>query len=251
MSTFLSSYKIELYKLTLKKKYIVFAVFGILFCLFRVGAMWLVSLLSQGELALRLSNLALEMLPFFAEVFIPLIIFMAVTDAFASEIQENTLKAMLVRPVTRFKLMLSKALACFTVGAVIFMAIFLASTILELIFGSPVKLGEYVLKNIGAYAIDLVPVFVLVLMAILINMICRTPTLAMFVCFLTYAVMKYCNFFVPSVNNILFTSYNQWHKLWIGSALPLHALSAKIFLLIGSALVFFTTAYHLFDKNDV
>lgn len=251
MNTFLASYKIELCKLFAKKKYIVFTVIGVIICFVRVCTSWVSSLISEGVFELKLSNMALEMLPFFAEIFIPLIVFMAVSDLFSSEFHDNTIKAMLIRPVTRFKLMLSKSLACFSVGAVIFIAIYIASTVFETIFGSRERLSEYLLMNLGAYLIDLVPVFVLVLMSVLVNVICKTPTLSMFVCFLTYAVMKYCNYFVPTVNNILFTSYNQWHKLWLGSAIPAHAMSAKIFLLIGSAIIFTTTAYYLFDKKDI
>lgn len=251
MSTFLASYKIELYKLFAKKKYIVFTIIGILICFIRVSMLWISSLISQGHFTLKLSNMALEMLPFFAEIFIPLIIFMTVSDSFSSEMQENTIKAMLSRPVTRFKLMLSKSLACFTIGAAIFITIYIASTVFEIIFGNWTKLNDYLLMNMAAYLIDLVPVLVLVFMSVLINIICKTPTLAMFVCFLTYAMMKYCNYFVPAINNILFTSYNQWHKLWIGSMLPFQAMSSKVFLLLGSAIIFVTTAYYLFDKKDV
>jgi len=251
MNSLLSSYKIELIKLAHRKKYIVFAIFAILICISRVSIMWLSTVLSHGDFTLTISNLALSMLPFFAEIFVPLIIFMAVTDLFASEMQENTLKAVLVRPVTRFKLMLSKALACFTVGAAIFLMIYISCTALEAVFASSSRLGGYAIRNLGAYLIDLVPVFVLVLMSILINVICKTPSLSMFVCYLAYALMKYCNMFIPTINNALFTSYNQWHKLWIGSTLPFHALSAKIFLIAGSALIFFTAAYYLFDKKDI
>lgn len=251
MSTFLLSYRIELSKLLSRKKYIVFIVIGVVICFIRVCTGWISSLISGGAFELKLSNMALEMLPFFAEIFIPLIVFMAVSDLFSSEFHDNTIKAMLLRPVTRFKLMISKSLACFSVGAAVFIAIYLASTVFEAVFGSRERLGDYMLMNLGAYLLDLVPVFVLVLMSVLVNIICKTPTLSMFVCFLTYAVMKYCNYFVPSVNNILFTSYNQWHKLWIGAAIPARAMSSKIFLIIGSVIIFLTAAYYLFDKKDI
>lgn len=250
MNTFLASYKIELYKLAMKKKYIVFTIISMLICVCRVGMMWMVSLMSQGQAKLQLGNLALEMLWVFTELIIPLIIFMAVTDLFCSEFQENTIKAVITRPITRLKLLMTKSLACFSVAAIMFFGVYIVCTVLEMMFGDG-SLHEYVIKNLGAYMIDLVPMIVLVFMSVLINMICKTPTLAMFICFLTYAVMKYCNYFVPSVNNVLFTSYSKWHQLWIGSTLPVGAMSSKIFLLIGTAIVFFTISYYLFDKKDI
>lgn len=251
MSMFWASYKIELSKLSAKKKYIVFSVIGVLICLIRVSMLWLVGIVSKGQIVMKMPNLALEMLPFFAEIFVPLMIFMAVGDLFSSEMQENTLKAMLTRPVTRLKLMISKSLACFTVGAGIFMLIVVSCTIFEVVFGNGAKLSGYAAMNFGAYIVDMIPMFVLVLMAVLINIVCKTPTLAMFLCFLTYAVMKYCNYFVPSINNLLFTSFNQWHKLWIGSTLPIQAIVPKIMLIVGSAILFATVGYYLFDRKDV
>lgn len=248
MNTFLSSYKIELYKLLLRKKYIVFTIIGIIICIFKVGIMLAVNALSKGNITMQLGNLPIDMLMFFAEIFLPLIVFMASTDLLSSEFQDNTIRAMLLRPVTRFKLLLSKSMASFTITAGIFMLIYIVCTVLSLLFGTD---NRYILQNLCAYLIDLIPMLVLVLMSVLINLICKSPTLSMFICFLIYAVMKYCNYFVPLVNNILFTSFNRWHQLWIGSTLPLSALFPKIFLLLGSAILFFTLSYYLFDKKDI
>ncbi|MCX7715388.1 MAG: ABC transporter permease [Clostridia bacterium] len=250
MKTLCASYRNELDKLFVNKKYTVFLVIGILICMGKIGVLWAVGAVSKGTVNLKISNLALEMLPFFAEVLVPLVVFMAATDLMCTEIQDNTMKAMLLRPVSRFKLLISKTLAAFTVGAVNFIVILIACTVLEAIFGDASKLWGYVGNNAAAYLIDLIPLFVLVLMAMLVNLISKSSTLAMFLCFLIYAVMKYCNYFVIWAGSALFTSYSQWHKLWIGTAIPFSAMSSKIFLLIGSAIVFFTAAYYLFDKRD-
>ena len=109
---------------------------------------------------------------------------------------------------------------------------------------------SYFFKSSAAYIIDLVPLFVLVLFAVLINMLCKTPTLSMFMTIVGYAILKYCNYFSPILNNMIFTSYMQWHKLWIGSMIPVSALVTKISILVGTALLLYTSDFILFDKKE-
>ena len=69
----------------------------------------------------------MEMVGFVFDILVPLIIFMAVTDLFASEVQEDSMKASLLRPMTRFKVMTSKSLAVFVLGCMVTLAMFVIS----------------------------------------------------------------------------------------------------------------------------
>ena len=115
MRALLVSTKSEWRKLLMKKKYIVITVLGALLCVLRIGGGLLIGKLSGGELTVR-SNLIIEMLPFVTDILVPLIVFMAITDLFSCEIQDDTMKAALLRPATRFKVMTSKSLAAFLTG---------------------------------------------------------------------------------------------------------------------------------------
>lgn len=97
----------ELKKLLIKKKYLVLTVLGAIICILRIGGNVLVSKITGGEVVIK-SNLIMEMVGFVFDILVPLIIFMAVTDLFASEVQEDSMKASLLRPLTRFKVMTSK-----------------------------------------------------------------------------------------------------------------------------------------------
>lgn len=123
MKPMLINAKSELYKLITKKKYIVITIIGALVCILRLGGSVLIAKVSGGELVIK-SNLIMEMIGFVTDILIPIIIFMAVTDLFASEVQEDTLKASLMRPLTRFKVMTSKSIAAFVLGCAALMAMF-------------------------------------------------------------------------------------------------------------------------------
>lgn len=250
MSLLLSNYKNELYKLLVKKKYFIFLAIGMLICSGKVFVNWLISLVSKGEVVLNVSNLAMSNFGFICEVLVPLVVFMAVTDLFSTEMHDLTIKAILMRPISRTKIMISKALAVFTLVIIYFATTFVVSMILELIFGNPARMSTYIGQSALAYIIDLIPMAVLILMAILINMINQSTTLSMFLCVIVYACMKYFNYFVTSIGNMLFTSYMQWHKIWIGYTLPFGALMSKIGLIVGTGIIFFTVSYLLFDKKE-
>lgn len=248
MRRLFANYKNELYLLLTKKKYIVLLVLGILVCLGRVGGSMLLSRISHGIVNVQ-SNLVMEIFPFFAEILVPLVVLMAVTDLFSAQVQDSTMKAVLLRPVSRFKILTSKVFAAFTIGVLYFIVLFLSCVVIGIIFGGNARIADNLLQSIAAYAVDLIPMFILALMAVVINLLCDSATLSMFLSIAIYAVMKYCDYFVPGTNGFLFTSYMQWHKLWIGAALPFGAMISKIGVLFGSGVIFYTVGYYLFDKK--
>jgi len=247
--SFFTGYKIETSKLLAKKKYIVFLIISVIICLCCISSQFVIAQLSDEDISIRVGNFAMLMLPFFVEIFIPLIIFMASADLVSTEIYDHTIKAMLFRPISRFKLIAAKTAACFSVSGGIFIGVLIACTVIDLFVNGAGGFRKYFLLNVGSYMVDLIPLLLIVIMAVLINLISKSASLAMFMCILVYAVLKYCGYFT-GFDGLVFTSYLQWHKLWIGAAIPFGAMIGKITLLLGYAVVMFSAAYYLFDKRD-
>lgn len=246
MRSLILNTKNELKKLIMKKKYIIITLIGALVCILRLGGNVLIAKVSGGEIIIK-SNLIMEMLGFITDIPIPLIVFMGVTDLFASEIQEDTLKASLLRPLTRFKVMTSKSLAVFILGCLVILAMFAVCLVIQIISGGNLNI---IPATFAAYAIDMIPVISLVAMALLINMISKSPTLAMLLCIVVYIFFKYLNLYVSPLGQMVFTAYTQWHKIWIGSQLPIGSLMAKAGILFGSVLILYTLSYIIFDSKD-
>lgn len=245
MNTLIRNTKNEFYKLISKKKYIVILIIGAVICALRVGGTLLVSKLSHGVVNVK-SNMVMEMLPICTDILIPLIVFMAVTDLFASEVQEDNIKSVLLCPVSRFKVMTSKAIAVLCLSAVYTAAYFAVCALFQGLSGTFFSAGH----TAAAYAIDIIPVTALIFMAVFINMISKSPSLAMLLCIGVYAVFKYMNYFVSPAGQLIFTAYSQWHKLWLGATLPMSALISKCGILFGSILTLFTISYIIFDRKD-
>ncbi len=238
----------EFYKLAIRKKYIVFLIIAIALSFVRVAASFISAKLSGGNVALSLGNIPMTMIGFFTEILVPLIVFMAVTDLITTELGDGTFKAVLLLPQSRMKVITTKIFAAFLMGAAYYIILLIACLIIQGVFAG--ASGETV-KTILAYLIDLVPMFVLVLMAAVINLMSKGSTLAMFLCILVYAVMKYLVTFVPGMNGVLFVSYMQWHKLWIGSTLPIRALLPKIGVVVGSGVLLYSAAFVLIDRREL
>lgn len=243
-----ANYLNELYKLAVKKKYIVFLVIAVVICFFKVGVSWAISMLSEQQVALRSSNFAMTMLPFFAEIYIPLIAFMSVTDLMSTEFHDNTIKALLLRPIKRWEIIVTKLMASVSVCAIYFLVVFLTCTVLEFVFGSPS--AARISAAFASYVMDIVPLAVVALMTVMINMLTNSTTLAMFLSILIYAFFKFIYLFGGAWGSMFFAAYMQWHKLWIGVTLPLGALLIKTSILAGWAILLYTVSYILFEKKE-
>lgn len=238
--------KSEFIKLINKKKYFVITILSALIGLLRLGGSMLIAKVSQGELVIK-GNLTASMLSFVTDILVPLVVFMAVTDLFSSEMQEDTFKASLMRPLTRFKVMLSKCAGVWILSCAVMLVMFVVCFIMQLASSNGLGGTWHMLL---AYLIDMIPVIALIGVALLINVISKSPTLAMLLCIVVYIFFKYLNLYVSPYGQMIFTAYSQWHKIWLGSTLPVGALTSKLGILFGSVLILYITSYIIIDRKD-
>ena len=215
--------------------------------LFTLVSMLLGKLLTGGTLDSAVKNFPLTILPIFAQVIIPLIGAMAVCDLFASEYHDMSIKALLIRPITRFKIYTAKVCASFTMCVIMFAAAFAVSILCNIISVGKTDGAGYAFF---AYLIDLVPVLIIILMSALINQCTKSSTSSMFLCIIVYVVLKAGGIFKPVLDSLLFTGYMQWHRLWLGIPLPPSMLIAKCILLLGYGVTFFCGGYCMFLKRE-
>jgi len=247
MSAFSGSIKNEYIKLASRKKYIVFLIIEAIICICVMLVQTAANKALSGSVVVQISNMAMGMLTFFIQVYIPLVVFMACSDLFSAEMQDNSIKAILMRPVSRFKIFFSKTLAIVLFAAQYLVALLLITSVLEVISGGSIR--DFWL-NLGAYLLDIIPLTVLVLMAVFINQFTKSSSLTMFLCIIIYAILYVLGIIFPTASGLFFTGYMQWHKLWLGFTIPFSAMLSKIGILFGYGLVFAGAGFYLFDKRD-
>jgi ABC-2 type transport system permease protein len=250
MKSFIASYQNEWAKLMKRKKYIVFLCIGLGLCLIWTGLGQIVSkfVMERGGFTLNLAATPMGALPFFLQVLIPFLMFMGVSDLITVESSDNTMKAMICRPVERWKLYFSKILAIVTYAALYLICVFVVCSVLNQIFGKALSISELLIA-LASYAITLVPLVILASFAALIALLGKSGTLTMFLLLLSYMLLSVLPVFFPVLTEMLFTSYLSWYRLWIG-ALPSAAKMLHMLLIVfGYGIVFLTSGSLLFDKK--
>lgn len=247
MSIFWQNTKNEYFKLLRRKKYLVFLIIEVAICVAALFIQVAANGFTDGRVQLNMGNLSLTMLTFFIMIYIPLVVFMAAGDLFSAEMGDNSIKAVLVRPISRGKVFFSKTLAVVLVAAHYLVALLIVTTIIQIISNGSAS-GFF--ASLCAYLLDILPMIVLVFMAVALNQMGRSGSMSMFLCILVYAIFYIVGILVPVTYGLFFTGYMQWHKLWLGAPMPIVAMLPKIGILLGCGLVFGGLGYYIFEKRD-
>ena len=251
MTTFIASYRNEWSKLIARKKYIVFLIIGLGICIIWTGLGQLLSSFArqQGGISLTLAPTPMGALPFFLQVLVPFLMFMGLTDLLTIEGADSTMKAMICRPVERWKLYVSKILAVVAYAAVYLACVYIICSILNQIFGNPLKVADLLIA-LASYAMTLIPLAILASFAALVALWGRSGTLTMFLLLLSYLALNVLPIFFPVLSEMLFTSYLSWYRLWIGALPGTIKMVHMLLIVLGYGTVFFTAGSLLFDRKE-
>jgi len=251
MTALYAAYRNELSKLFWRKKYIVFLIIGVVFCILwaLVGHFATGLIARHGGFFINLTPTPMGALPLFLQFLIPLLIFMGATDLITAESAEHTMRAMIYRPVERWKLYSGKLLALVTYAAIYLACVFFISIVLSQTIGRTLTTIE-IFRAFASYALTIPPLAVLTAFAVLIALIGRSGTLTMFILVAAYLIMSILPMFFPIFSELLFTSYLSWHRLLIGVLPGASRLIHMTVLIVSYGAVFFTAGSLLFDRME-
>ena len=251
MKVLFVSFRNEWDKLLCRKKYLVFICIGVCICLLWTGLGQLSTdfVEQQGGYIWNFTPTPMGALPFFLRVLVPFLMFMGLTDLITIEGSENTMKAMICRPIERWKLYASKLLAVMAYAAVYLSCILIASTVLNQLFGKPLGVGE-ILTALASYALTLIPLTILACFGALVALLGKSGTLTMFILLLLYMLLNILPLFYPVLSEMLFTSYLGWYRIWIGILPATSKLIHVLLILLGYGTVFFMGGSLLFDRKE-
>ena len=246
-----ASYRNEWDKLMSRKKYIVFLIIGLALCLIWTGIGNLITgfIRSQGGVFFNMTATPMGALPFFLQAMVPFLMFMGISDLLTIECAENTMKAIVCRPVERWKLYASKILAVLTYAALYLICVFMLTAILNQAFGNPLGIFE-LLTALLSYALTLIPLAILACFAALIALLGRSGTLTMFILLISYILLSILPVFIPILSEMLFTSYLYWYRLWVGFLPDATKLIHMLLIVLAYGVTFFTAGSLLFDKKE-
>jgi len=250
MSAFLAAWRNECEKLRRRKKYTVFLFAGIAICIIwtLLGRLLASFIRMQSGYSFVFTPTPMGALPFFLQIFVPFLMFMASADLLSAE-AENTMKSAICRPVERWKLYASKILAVEAYAAAYLTCIFFVCAALTQVFGKPLAISELA-TAFASYALTLVPLAILASFAALVALLGHSGSLTMFLLILLYTAMNALTMIFPALTEMLFTSYLNWYRLWIGALPGASKLFHMLVIVFGYGAVFFTAGSLIFDRKE-
>ncbi|HEY8888967.1 MAG TPA: ABC transporter permease [Clostridium sp.] len=238
----------EVQKLFLKKKITVFLIITAIICF--LSAFFISSI--QAKLvfvAIDSVSFPLMILWIFTNIFLPLFIFMTVAELFSGEVGDKSLKLVLIRPISRLKIFISKNIAIAIYIIINLIVVFIVSMLSSIFLNGTSSFN--ILNIMFAYFIDIIPAVVLALFASFIAQFFKSSSGAIITCILAFIAIKGLALFVSGLNNIVFTSYLNWYSLWnIGQSSFLVTINT-LFMVLAYGVIFFTLGYYFFDKKEV
>jgi ABC-2 type transport system permease protein len=247
MKLTLTSISIELGKIFLRKKYSVLSVIQLAICF--LAAFGLNSAkLATGYVALDLPTLPYIILGALTSVVLPMFVFMAAADSFAHEIEDGSIKCVLMRPISRVKIFLSKLAAIWLFSLINLMASFAVIAAARIVFqGSAAELPDIFIS----YAVSSVPMIPFAALGSLVAVAVSNSTMSMFVSVISYLVMVGTSLWSPTTGAAFFTSHLGFYKLFLGLSLNLPSIGNTLFLLISSASLLSLGGFWLFDEKQL
>jgi ABC-2 type transport system permease protein len=250
MSILISSTLNELEKILLKKKNIFFLTLtAIITVLFSIG----INLFQKrfGIAAVTGSNYPIAVLGFFVKIFLPLFIYLAAADLLTGELQHKTLKLTLTRPISRFKVYLSKNIAIGAYAIINLLVVLLISIIAGMFFSVKGEMFSGIIRSIGAYAIDIVPAFVVTITTVFIAQFFKSSSTTLISCIFIYIALYVLSMFFPLVLRLSFTNFLDWHVIWLSGNVSFLKLINTLLMIISYGIIFFSAGFYFFDKKNL
>jgi len=231
-------------KLFKRSKYKILLIFiGIL-----TIALGVISNYTGGLINVSLSNLPLNILSILTNILIPLVVFMAVADLFAAEQENGAIKSVITRPISRNEILISKMISILIYVTSILIITFILGLVMGIFFGRTQVIN--IPEIFMAYVVSILPIIPTVLLSILISQLSKSSSSSVMLSVLTYIIIMLISILFPQVSSMIFTSYTNWYKLFIGAQMPMKSILIIVGLLMGYSLIFFSGAYALFEKKE-
>lgn len=221
-------------------------------CLICIGilsiGLGLISNYTGGLVNVSLSNLPLNILSILTTALIPLVIFMAIADLFAAEQENGTIKAIITRPISRREILISKMISILIYVISILIIAFIIGSVMGIFFGRTEVMD--IPEIFIAYVVSILPIIPTIFLSILISQLSKSSSSSVMLSVLIYIILMLSGIIFPKVSSILFISYTNWYKLFIGAQMPIKSILVIVGLLMGYSLIFFSVSYELFERKE-
>lgn len=187
----------------------------------------------------------------FTNFLIPIAVFAISSDLFAGEAGDKTLRLLLTRPITRFKVYISKNLSMIFFIGIMMCTVFIVSSASGLFFKEKGLLVAGLIHGIKAYTAAFIPITAVIITASFISQFFKNGSSALTTCILLYLASKGAVLISPQLSRLIPFSYTDWHMLWLGNQFAWGQILNTFMVLLSYSIIFFAAGFYFFDKKDV
>lgn len=238
----------EWVKIIARAKYWVMLVLVMVACL--IGLLVYQLMQSKVGVTLDAAQYPMLLLPLLTKFVLPLAILMGVADLLPSELTDTSIRALLVRPISRAEVYMSKVLALFTYACAVLGITLVVTSLLALFLAG----GAFLAQLPGvlvSYIVTLAPMLVLICFAMLLGSLMRSPTLTMLLGILLYIVMLLLPNLVRGSSVVLFTNFLSWYNMWQSDFSNSLQRLTVLGLFLSTALLTLIGGILVFERRDV
>lgn len=250
MESFKAALTNEVFKLYKKKKAIVIIIlaFGI------IVAVQILNMALRGGLGIMGSSAAgfpFAVLSIFAASILPLFTALAVIDVFTGEMSHDTMKIVVTKPVTRFRIYLAKIVAVGMFILISLLIVMVLSIITTLLFQTPTITFSWIFKVLISYLVTLMPMMTLSIVIAYLANVFKSSSGVFFLSMVLFLLFRAAGIVFTTISGVFITSLLDWYKLWIASSLPLGMILRQTVILLAYILIFLALGYRRFDQKDL
>ncbi|WP_425801440.1 ABC transporter permease [Desulfitobacterium sp. Sab5] len=181
---------------------------------------------------------------------LPLFTALVTIDCFSGEFAQNTIRATLTRPVSRFKIFAAKIAAIALFILTILFLLLILSLISGLIFNANSATGSDVLKTVIAYTVSSLPQIIIGLGIVLIANVFKSGVSVFFISILCFLGIKVLEIVFSQYSGMLITAQLDWYTLFLSQSFPFMKIVRQLFLMMGYGIMLFTAGFYFFDKKE-
>lgn len=181
---------------------------------------------------------------------LPLFTALVTIDCFSGEFVQNTIRATVTRPVSRFKIFAAKIAAIALFILTILFLLLILSLITGFIFNVNSATGSDVLKTVFAYTVSSLPQIIIGLGIVLIANIFKSGISVFFISILGFLGIKALEIVFSQYSSMLITAQLDWYTLFLSQSFPFMKIVRQFFLMIGYGIMLFTAGFYFFDKKE-
>ncbi|ADL50432.1 ABC transporter permease [Clostridium cellulovorans] len=239
----------EVEKLYKKKKVIISAILSLIsIC---IGELAVIALREGlGIIGAQSMDFPILVLSILVYTVLPLFTALVAVDSFSGEFSHNTMKILITRPISRFKVFCAKftAIIIFILSNLLFAMLF--SIIAGILFNPSTFSISGLIQVIISYFVTLFPMIVLALLVVFYANMIKSGTAVFFLAIITFIGFKALEIVLTKYSGIFFTSTFGWYKLWIMNIFPAWKILRQGMLLVSYSILLFTGSYYFFDKKE-